>query len=238
MPAPKPTKTRTLALTMDEREFPLHIKVNPRSRRLILRFCARSQAVLLTLPRRVSLEEGMAFVESRKPWLRAQIFAQPQRVRFIEGAVIPVCGEHLTLRHVPGGSPVAWREENNLCVGGTPENMELRIRRWLLSHAKATIGTIAQEKAALLGRTPSRITLRDTTSLWGSCTAKGALSFSWRLILAPPEVMDYVICHEAAHLVHLHHGLRFWKVVENLCPHHLHARAWLRAQGEDLHRYG
>ena len=85
---------------------------------------------------------------------------------------------------------------------------------------------------------PKRVILRDTKSRWGSCTTDGVLSFSWRLILAPRHVMDYVVAHEVAHLREMNHGPRFWKLCEEICRTVDGARAWLEENGTDLYRYG
>ena len=80
--------------------------------------------------------------------------------------------------------------------------------------------------------------MRDQSSRWGSCNSDGVLSFSWRLILAPPFVLDYLAAHEVAHLVEMNHSVRFWRVVARICPEMDRAKAWITAHGNDLHRYG
>ena len=89
-----------------------------------------------------------------------------------------------------------------------------------------------------LGVKVKRISIRDQSSRWGSCTSAGSLSFSWRLILAPPYVLDYLAAHEVAHLVEMNHSARFWRVVGKVCPHTERAKTWLDTHGNDLHRYG
>jgi predicted metal-dependent hydrolase len=110
------------------------------------------------------------------------------------------------------------------------------------AEARAAIAPLARAMAAQLGRKVTRISVRDTTSRWGSCSRGGALSFCWRLILAPDAVFTYVVAHEVAHLAHMNHGPAFWRTVDKLMPPGLgtprSARDWLRRHGAVLHRYG
>ncbi len=92
--------------------------------------------------------------------------------------------------------------------------------------------------ARTLGLKPVRIAVKDQASRWGSCSTTGVLSFSWRLILAPPAILDYVAAHEVAHLAEMNHGPRFWALVKRTVPQLDEARRWLHIYGMDLHRYG
>jgi len=103
--------------------------------------------------------------------------------------------------------------------------------------ARARISLIVQSEAAALGVTYERITLRDQRSRWGSCSSKGALSFNWRLVLAPHDVLDYVVVHEVCHLVELHHGPAFWRLVEKRRPGYADSKAWLDEHGWEILAY-
>ncbi|MFO1120623.1 MAG: YgjP-like metallopeptidase domain-containing protein [Rhodospirillales bacterium] len=127
---------------------------------------------------------------------------------------------------------------DRLRVGGDAGSVPGRIRRWLRDEARRAIEARIVAKAALLPRLPAAISLRDTRSRWGSCSSGGRLSFSWRLILAPPPVLDYVVAHELAHLRHHGHGPAFWAAVDELSDQVRAARAWLRRHGSTLSRYG
>ena len=113
-----------------------------------------------------------------------------------------------------------------------------RVEAWLRRAARAEIEPLVEEMTARLGARHGRITSRDTTSRWGSCSAKGNLGFSWRLVMAPPPVLDYVVAHEVAHLLEHNHGEQFWGHVTRLCENPETSRAWLRRSGASLHRYG
>ena len=134
----------------------------------------------------------------------------------------------------PGGK--LKLEGGRLLVSGPPEGAPGRARAFLKDAARAALVPAAHGYAEQVGRRAARITLRDTRSRWGSCSSEGALSFSWRLAMAPPEVLDYVAAHEAAHLVEMNHGPRFWALVERLRPDWRESRDWLRRHGGDLHR--
>ena len=115
--------------------------------------------------------------------------------------------------------------------------MARRLRAWLTDLARERLTAAADRHAAALGRRYGRITLRDTRSRWGSCSAQGALMFSWRLVLAPPQILEYVAAHEVAHLAEMNHSAAFWAHVNRLYGPHAAPRRWLRGHGAELHRY-
>ena len=124
-----------------------------------------------------------------------------------------------------------------LCVSGHLEHAPRRLRDWLMKQAKEELSKRVQWHAANLGLKPRRVTVRDQTSRWGSCSSARVLSFSWRLIMAPPFVLDYVAAHEVAHLKEMNHGPRFWALVRKTMPRMEEARRWLKRHGAELHRY-
>jgi predicted metal-dependent hydrolase len=128
--------------------------------------------------------------------------------------------------------------EHLLCVAGAEPHVPRRVRDYLKREAKADLEIASKRAAAALGVTLKRVSIRDQSSRWGSCSTTGVLSYSWRLILAPPFVLDYLAAHEVAHLIEMNHSRRFWKLVERICPHMSRAKIWLDAHGTELHRYG
>jgi predicted metal-dependent hydrolase len=201
---------------------------------------ARDEAVL-TLPRSASLKEGLAFAEERRDWLSQRLARLPPRVPFVPDAVIPLRGEPHAIRHAGATSRrsgVVRVEAGEIRVAGKPEHLARRVADWLRAEAKRVLEPLARDKAARLGVSIRRVTVRDTRTLWGSCSAQGDLSLCWRLILAPPQVADYVCAHEVAHLVVRGHGPRFWRLVGELADDMEGARAWLAREGERLQRYG
>ncbi len=116
--------------------------------------------------------------------------------------------------------------------------MSRRVRDFLKKEAKRDLEAASKRAAQALGANLKRVSIRDQSSRWGSCSTTGVLSYSWRLILAPPYVLDYLAAHEAAHLIEMNHSRAFWRQVERICPDFKRAKAWLDAHGADLHRYG
>jgi predicted metal-dependent hydrolase len=129
-------------------------------------------------------------------------------------------------------------DERLLCVAGAEPHIARRITDFLKREVKNDLEAASARAAAALGVAVKRVTIRDPSSRWGSCSTTGVLSYSWRLIFAPPFVLDYLAAHEVAHLIEMNHSPRFWRVVERICPHVARAKSWLDAHGADLHRYG
>ena len=123
-------------------------------------------------------------------------------------------------------------------AGGPAEGLERRLLRWLKAHALDLLDRETREFAVAAGVMASRVGIGDPMSRWGSCSAKGAIRYSWRLILAPEHVRRATVAHEVAHLLEMNHGPRFWKLVASSVPHLGEAKEWLRTEGSDLHRYG
>jgi predicted metal-dependent hydrolase len=229
-------------LYLDGLDAAIELRRSPRARRLSLRLDAAGDGVVLTLPPGVSKRQGLAFVEGHRAWLSERLAALPPRVAFTDGAVVPYLGRDHVVHHRPQARRGVWRSDGALQVSGQAEHLARRLGDFLKASARSEITARARAKAATLpaatARPLGRITLRDTTSRWGSCSAEGNLSFSWRLILAPEPVLDYVVAHEVAHLVHRNHGAAFWALVDELTPAMVDGRAWLKSQGRGLLRYG
>jgi predicted metal-dependent hydrolase len=223
---------------LGDREVPFQVARRKGAVNMILRFDAASDEVRLVLPCRVSLAEGMDFVESRKDWLHQQMIRLPPRIPFAHGERIPFQGIPHLVRHAPEARRGVWIEDNAIHVSGSPEHLPRRLGDFLKEQARKHITHSARDKAQEISAEIGRIAMKDTKARWGSCTPYGDLSFSWRLVLAPPFVLDYVVAHEVAHLRHLNHGARFWRQVAKLTEHTAEAKSWLRRHGAALHRYG
>ncbi|OHC74966.1 MAG: hypothetical protein A3G18_01430 [Rhodospirillales bacterium RIFCSPLOWO2_12_FULL_58_28] len=229
---------QAFSIDLGGRVVALRLRRNPRARRLILRIDADSGGVVVTLPKRASAEEGMALVRRKAAWIADRLDVLPKRVPFADGAVVPLLGDERLIIHRPDGRFSVGDGDGGIVVGGRPEHLARRLTDWLKKEARRHIEPRVEAKAARLGRKAGRITIRDTRSRWGSCSSSGALSFCWRLVMAPESVLDYVVAHEVAHLAHLNHGPEFRRVVGELTDDAISARAWLRRNGEDLRRYG
>jgi predicted metal-dependent hydrolase len=217
---------------------PLTVMRTARARRVRIRVDARKGEAVLVLPPRAALREGRDFAQSNAAWLRARLAELPPRVPFEPGVEIGVAGTSYVLhwdRHAP---PRVHAIGALIVVGGPRDAFAHKVTEWLKRKARERVARRAEALAERAGRAIRRISIRDPRARWGSCTHKGDLSFSWRLILAPAHVLDYVVAHEVAHLVHLNHGPNFWKLVERLMPDFAEARAWLDRHGPELQRYG
>lgn len=225
------------SITIDGHIIPVAIRKHPRAKRITLRYQSKGHYVSVTLPRYASLKQGLRFAEEKKQWLALQIEKPRTRIAFTDGAVLPILGKEYRVVHAGGRGVTQYRDET-VVVYGAVDFLARRLQDFLIAQARQTISELAQEKAALLGVSFRKITLRDTHSLWGRCTHDGHLLFSWRLVLAPYEVLDYVVAHEVAHLVHLNHSAAFWKKVAELCPDWQQHERWLKIHGKTLHQFG
>lgn len=209
---------------------------NPRARRFTLRLDSAGEGAVLTAPPSVPEAEMRAFLDRHTGWLDKALAKRPPMVTVGDGVEIPIDGRdvRIIVREGPRRAPVL--KDDDLVLQGTGAE-GARIAAWLRMRARDALMPAARGYARELGRPIARIALRDTTSRWGSCSSKGTLSFSWRLAMAPPEVLDYVAAHEAAHLVEMNHSDRFWSLVERLMPDYATHRNWLKREGRRLHAY-
>lgn len=216
----------------------LAVRVNRRARRISLKVDATLDRPVLVLPSPRALAEGVKFAESRALWLKGALAKVPPRMPFADGVVLPYRGEPHRIRHVLDGRGGAWLVEREIHVAGRAEHLPRRLGDWLKTEARRLLSSGVAAAAARIERRPGRLSVRDPKSRWGSCAPDGRLSFSWRLVLAPPSVLDYVVAHEVAHLVEANHGPAFWALVERLDPEFAAAKRWLKQHGARLHRYG
>ena len=208
-----------------------------RARRVSLRIDPREGAVVVTLPPRTTRTAGMALLMDHADWVSARLAALPGHIPFTDGALVPLNGIEHRICHV-GGRGGVWIEGRQINVGGEAGFLARRVNDFLRGEARRQMSALAGEKAALAQLRPSRVSVKDTKSRWGSCASNRSLAFSWRLVMAPPFVQEYVAAHEVAHLRHMNHGPRFWALVDTLTPHTVPAVAWLRSDGPRLLRIG
>ncbi len=220
----------------------ISVENSARARRLGLRVEPARDCIVLVRPSRASNRAVAAFVAEHMGWIRDHLTALPPRVPFTDGAVVPFQGMDHVLTAQPGARGGVWREEGRIFVTGQPEHMRRRVTDWFKSEARAQLVPLVNDMAAAIERDVRRITVKDTRSRWGSCAQGGRLSFSWRLVLAPPFVLRYVAAHESAHLLHANHGPAFKRATSDLLrPYGENpalARAWLGRHGSGLHRFG
>ena len=237
-------RARTVALQVQGIGVPVEVRQHAGARRLTLRVSKTRRAVVVTVPSGCRIEEADRFLKTHVDWVRDRLGRVPAPVPLADGATIPVRGTLHRIRFIgPAQGACVVDIENpaqgapRLVVAGHPEHAARRLRDWLVGEAHNDLDERVSWHARKLGVRARHITLRDQTTRWGSCSANGLLSFSWRLILAPRYVLDYVAAHEVAHLREMNHGPRFWKLVAGAVPRLEEAKHWLRNEGTDLHRY-
>ena len=210
-----------------------------RARRASLRVDPAGRRIVLTAPLRMARATAVGFAETQAGWIAARLKRLPARRPFADGTELPLFGEPHRIRHRADMRGTVWREGSEIHVAGRREHLPRRLRDWLTAELRRRLVPVVQAKAQRVERAVKRVTLRDSRSRWGSCGPDGGMSFSWRLVFAPPEVLDYLAAHEVAHLVHLNHGPRFWALARTLCEGPIEPpQAWLKANGETLLQYG
>lgn len=209
----------------------VRLKRNPRAKRFTLRLSRTDGKATLTLPTRASLREAEGFAHRQEGWLRTQLSALPERSVLLDGGRLPFRGVDLEIATTTGKSIRV--EGDKILVGG--KHSGARLQAFIKTEARNALFPAVEKYAAKINRPFNRITLRDTRSRWGSCSAEGNLMFSWRLVMAPPIVLDYVAAHEVAHLAEMNHSAAFWDVVQTLMPDYQNHRNWLNEYGAKLH---
>ncbi|MHA1528172.1 MAG: M48 family metallopeptidase [Alphaproteobacteria bacterium] len=230
------TSINDIHVTLDDPDISVRLRVSARARRFTLRLEPSGEGAVLTLPPGVAMVEARMFLVRQSDWLARALARHPGRVVVGAGTRLPVAGEEVEIVVVDGPRRAPRLEPGRLIVPG-PGAPGPRIAAFLKARARDALAPAAEHYAEMLGQRPVALTLRDTRSRWGSCSNRGRLSFSWRLAMAPPEVLDYVAAHEAAHLVEMSHGARYWAVVEQILPDYRHHRDWLKREGRRLHGF-
>ncbi len=223
-----------------------HVPVDPvivrrhsrRARRMTLKIDATAGVAELVVPPGVSKTEADRFERKHRRWAAKHLAQLPPRRPFVDGLALPVLDDILEVRHCQQAPRVARRVDDELIVGGRVDQIAARVETWLRETARETLLDRVSDYATRLGRTVSGIRIADPRTRWGSCSHAGTMSFSWRLVLAPEAVLNYVAAHECAHLEEMNHSRRFWKLVGVLEPGFEDARDWLADNGQTLHRYG
>ncbi|MGD0864382.1 MAG: SprT family zinc-dependent metalloprotease [Rhizomicrobium sp.] len=236
-----PRSSRRELLAIEGKPVSITITLNRRARRLIVKVHPTTGEVTVVAPSQRALNHALDFARSESNWIARRLAEVPAPVAFGLGARIPLRGEEYVVEAGEAGPAPVWIDDTEdrriVRVGGRSEHAPRRLLDYLKREARKTLTARTQELTLRIGLAPKRITVRDTESRWGSCSADRALSFSWRLILAPPFVLDYVVAHEVAHMRHMNHGPRFWNLVRELVGDIDTPQAWLSTDGPLLHRY-
>ncbi len=239
----RPVEPRTIEVPFDGAVYRVRLRRHRQARRYTLRIQTATREAVLTLPSRGSIKEATAFAGKHGAWIAARLGRLPEPVAFAHGAIVPFRGIPHRIVHRLGVRGTVWTEQDGdgrhlLCVSGEAPHIARRITDFCKRELRRDVERASRRYALELGVAIKRIGVRDQVSRWGSCSSNGVLSYSWRLIFAPPHVLDYIAAHEVAHLVEMNHSPRFWRLVEGICPDLRRAKAWLDVHGKDLHRYG
>jgi predicted metal-dependent hydrolase len=235
------TSVQHLTHEVAGRILPLRVAENARARRLTLRIKPGDKGLSVTTPVGVSMLEIERFLYRNRGWLEEKLEKLPERPIVRPGIKIPLRGVNYEIVHTSGrGVTEAVRdgEGARLIVRGDLIHLPRRVADYLKKEAKAEIGALVEKHAGTVGKPVRSIRYKDTASRWGSCSSAGNLSFSWRIMMAPRPVIDYLVAHEVAHLVHMNHGKEFWALCEDLCPETKRCKAWLKKNGAALQAIG
>jgi len=223
------------------RDYTVAVKRLASARRYTLRVRTAQRDVVLSMPVRGSLATAKAFALKHAGWIAARLERLAEDVSLADGSFVPFQDVPHRIEHRPGTRGTVKVEPGAppvLAVAGDLAHLPRRLVDWLKKQALKEAQLAVTRHCATLGVKHGPVSVKDTTSRWGSCSSTGALAFSWRLILAPPFILDYLAAHEVAHLKEMNHSVRFWRLCYQLCPRTDEAKAWLKANGAGLHRYG
>ena len=238
-----PATEERIEVRYQDHVYPVVIRRSPQAKRYTLRVKTATREAVVTMPTSGSMATAKDFAARHGGWLATRFQKMPKLVSFTPGAFIPLRGVPHRLEHRPDARGTAWQETSVegvsvIAVAGDASFLARRVRDFLKREARKDIEVAVRHHADALGVKIKRVSIKDTVSRWGSCAADGTLSFSWRMILAPPFVLDYLAAHEVAHRVEMNHSTRYWKVVESIFPDFETAEAWLKRHGAELHRWG
>jgi predicted metal-dependent hydrolase len=236
-------KAEAMEMVIAGRARLVRFRRSAKARRYTLRLKPGTDEFVVTLPMRGTLAFARDFAERHHGWMEKRLVKLAERTPFLPGAIVPFLGVGHVIEHRPalrGSVSVSQKEDGqpSIAVSGQAPHIPRRIADFLKREASKRLGEASHRHARMLGVTLSRITIRDTTSRWGSCSSTGALSFSWRIVMAPPYVLDYLAAHEVAHRKEMNHSPRYWRIVQQLDPEYEKAEAWLKRHGSSLHQYG
>ncbi|MGE7370502.1 M48 family metallopeptidase [Neorhizobium sp. NPDC001467] len=237
--APEALRSTERNLTIGDRVLPLTVRENSRASRITLRIEPGGRALRLTVPTGLKRTEIDDFLIRHQGWLMTKMAKFPASGHLHHGGFVSLRGVPYQIAHtgmlrglteavMVDGEPV-------LRVGGLEDHLGRRIAAFLKKQARLDLEPLVARHAATIGRPVRSVTMKDTRSRWGSCSWEGNLSFSWRIVMAPPEVIDYLAAHEVAHLKEMNHGPKFWALCRSLCPATENARKWLKQHGSQLH---
>lgn len=217
----------------------LTVKRHPRARSFRLRVDPHDGRVLLSLPQRSSIAKAQKWAETQREWVEAQLEKLPGPRPIVAGGTLPFRGRDIRIDWTPTRPRTPQFLGDRLAFGGAEEAVATRALRWLKAEARRILEEETYRLALHAGVRVARVSIGDARSRWGSCASSGNIRYSWRLVMAPPEVLSATVAHEVAHRIHMHHGPEFHAVVADLFGRDpAPERAWLRRHGAALYWVG
>ena len=217
------------------------VKRSKRAKRVALRLDPVERVVNLVVPEKMSLKKAYFFAQEHEAWVKETLSKLATPVSFSHGVELPVFGDIVTINinHNPELKRTTLKQYDDILQVNTYQlDATNRITTHLKKLARSGLADMASEKAEIIGKEISSVSVRDTKSRWGSCSADSKISFSWRLIFAPYDAIDYVVAHEIAHLVHMDHSKDFWALCRSLSDNFVEGKYWMQNHGNELMRYG
>lgn len=219
---------------MDIAGFTVQVKTNARARRVTLRYDSKKEHFVVTAPKRTSKKFITEFLTTHQDWMARQQSVAPQKIHPLTDGHITIQGITRRIEHSEGTGVTVTLHPDKLHIQCRDARLPRALQRFIRQHAEQIITPLCHDKAAIIDKKITTINFRDTTSRWGSCAHDGTLSFSWRLVMAPQEVIDYVVAHEIAHLQHFDHSPAFWALCRKLSTHYTQGKHWLQLNGQSL----
>lgn len=225
-------------IDIDGHLLTLVIQSHNLAKRLRLKCDPFQRKIFLTHPEGARIKDIDAFFTKAHAWLRQQVSNATSRTDLKHGSTIPILGVNYLIQYQPGEKPDVQVDQGLITVKGDENRLQLVLGKWLRFHALGILKERSQKMATKIGVSIHKIKVRELKSIWGSCAADGSLTYSWRLVMAPAFVLDYICAHEVSHIKERNHGPKFWALVESICPDYKDAKAWLRKEGRILFSYG
>ena len=225
---------RLAEIKLEDRSLPVDARVNSRAKSIKLRFSRDYSSVIMTLPHARLKKEALLFLENSRGWIEKHLPHQDDLIQLIPGKTIQYLGEQIELCHQPHSRSSVWEEDEKLTIFGELNDFETILTSHFKKKLRSIVTELVETHSKTLGVSYNKIYIRDSRTNWGCCSSQKNLSFSWRLIYTPIEVIDYLAAHEVSHLIEMNHSKKFWLIVKEICPNHLIHRQWLRQHGKFL----
>lgn len=217
-------------------DFEVKVKKSSTAKKLVLRIDEKNRCPVLSVPKYCSQKQALKFLQENEVWVVNMLARLPQKSDFTDGDEISFFGKKYIIVHNIKYKGVYFDNEE-LKVCGDSVFLHRRVKDFLKKQAADRLAEMSVVTAKKIGVKISSVSIKDTKSRWGSCSTKGNINYNWRIVLAPKNVIDYLVCHEVCHLKHPNHSSAFWEEVKNVCPDYKEWRNWLKIKGKDLYKY-